>query len=201
MLVPNTAMKIPPDVPTFSYTDLWEKLTRSQQLNIDVDDVNAVKLYDVSKKDGTEIMVDSFDMPVSVGTDIGLRSVEYRLTDSTILGAGASTSNLPAGKKNAYDLLMSSATTYSTPQKLTEERCHRKLTGFDHLQNDVIDWCSKYGAGWTKQGISSGEKVVKTLASALWYIEHQHSKLDKQGASVPQSFSSFQGMYTVQARL
>lgn len=61
------------------------------------------------------------------------------------------------------------------------------------MKNDVVDWCAEHGAGWTSHSMESGQKVVKALTSALWYLESHYQKFEAQGLAIPKTFSSFQG--------
>ena len=87
----------------------------------EADNVSSVKLFDVgSNTRSKDILVDSLDLPISVGLDLSLKGIEFslKMSESAILGleAGSSTSPKPA-RKCAFDVLMSSAATYRVPPK------------------------------------------------------------------------------------
>lgn len=103
-----------------------------------------------------------------------------------------------APRRNAFDVMMASSASYATPPKTAETRTPetegRTMIFLVKMKNDVIDWCTKHGAGWTPQSLESGEKVVRTLTGALWQLEPHRDKFEAQGAAIPKTFSNVQGI-------
>ena len=73
--------------------------------------------------------------------------------------------------RNAFEILIAKLAEPQLPAKATDYK-----PGLDPIRNDVVDWRDKLGAGWTPHSMDSGHKLVKTLSSLLWYVEHQHNR-------------------------
>lgn len=108
LLVPNTAIKSNSEE---TYSDLFERVqcSQSQVQGLDVDDVIRVRLYDL-RKTSADIVVESMDLPLSVGDDVGLKGVEFHLQERhgglPPLGRGLGLEDSTATGRNAFDMLM-----------------------------------------------------------------------------------------------
>lgn len=115
-LLPKTAFKVESD--TVSYSDLWEtvRLQSSGLQHLDVDDISSVKMCHLVSSE--EVAIQSLDLPISVGLDLGMKGVIFIVenSESAVLGAGGST-GLGWGPppRSAFDVLMGSQTEYSVP--------------------------------------------------------------------------------------
>ena len=48
--------------------------------------------------------------------------------------------------------------------------------------------------GWASDSVETiGERYVKQLSSALWYLDPQHGKFHSRSINLPSEFSEFQG--------
>ena len=68
--------------------------------------------------------------------------------------------------RTVTDVLMS--VTYERPTKISGDN----LRADQRLHNDLIDLILSTNARWPHQNLSCGQNFVKTLSSALWYIDH-----------------------------
>ncbi|WAQ96534.1 hypothetical protein MAR_029224 [Mya arenaria] len=66
-----------------------------------------------------------------------------------------------------------------------------KLSGPQKLYTDLMDFVDELGCGWTVDLISSGQKALRKLADALWYIDHVHSRFKDKGCPIPSVFEKF----------
>ena len=62
----------------------------------------------------------------------------------------------------------------------------------DRLFNDVIDYLSSVGVGWSKDCVAAtGKRFVLSLRDALWYLDSHHDKFAARGIHFPQRLSHF----------
>lgn len=85
------------------------------------------------------------------------------------------------------DVLMS--VTYEVPTKISGDN----LRADQRLHNDLIDSIASTNARWPRQKLSCGQNFVKTLSSALWYLDPHHHALCERGISIPSLFTTFSG--------
>lgn len=195
ILMPRTLLRVDPDA---TIAELFERALQSPAWtcaggSVAIDDVIGARLHSVvvecqTATDGQSINTESLDMPISVGLQMGFKGIEFKLAEGTGLSPGTSLSG-QSGRRSAFDVLMTRAVEYELPPK------REVNNAFHRLQNDVIDWMQACGAGWAPSGMDSGLKTVQGLSGALWYIQHQHDKFRAQGAGIPETFHSFQGMF------
>ena len=91
---------------------------------------------------------------------------------------------------NAFTVLMESRNERRLPAKCNSD----KLQGDQKMFNDFIDLLGAMNIGWTPDIVSSvGEKCVKVIVSALWYIDPCRKQFIERGIHLPVVLDQFQG--------
>ena len=120
--------------------------------------------------------------PLQLCSNFSCKTIEFRLA------LVAPAAEKPS--KNAFDVLMSSSRRLLLPQKYNGER----LRADQSLYNDVIDMFASWNIGWGPDSVRSiGERCVKTLASALWYLDPHHTQFKDRSCEICGAFAKFQG--------
>lgn len=70
-----------------------------------------------------------------------------------------------------------------------------KLRAADQqLRNDVIDLLASWNVGWAPDTVGTiGERCIKTIVSALWYLDLHHDRFTERSLHIPQCFAQFKG--------
>ena len=89
--------------------------------------------------------------------------------------------------RTVTDVLMS--VTYELQTKINGDN----LRADQRLHNDLIDSNRSTNARWSRQNLFHGQDFVKTLSSALWYIDQHHHTLRERAISIPCLFATFSG--------
>ena len=93
-------------------------------------------------------------------------------------------------RPNAFDILMNSQRRRILPKKVTGD----KLRADQKLYNDVIDLLASWDGGWAADSVQTiGERCVKTITSALWYLDPHHQRFKERSLSIPPCFAKFNG--------
>lgn len=96
----------------------------------------------------------------------------------------------PTTSLNPFQLMM--ARELKLPSAI--DASGRELTGRELQHNKVNAWLKSTGAGWPKQeGLETGNRVIKVISAALWYVDGQMDKFTKQGISIPVEFKDLFG--------
>ena len=92
--------------------------------------------------------------------------------------------------RNAFTVLMESRNERRLPAKCNSD----KLQGDQKMFNDFIDLLGAMNIGWTPDIVSSvGEKCVKVIVSALWYIDPCRKQFIERSIHLPVVLDQFQG--------
>ena len=68
------------------------------------------------------------------------------------------------------------------------------LHGDQQVRNKLKDLLESMEVGWASDSVETiGERYVKQLSSALWYLDPQHGKFHSRSINLPSEFSEFQG--------
>ena len=92
--------------------------------------------------------------------------------------------------RNAFTVLMESRNERRLPSKYDSD----KLQGDQRMFNDFIDLLGAMNIGWTPDLVGSvGEKYVKVIVSALWYIDPCRKQFVECSIHLPTVLNQFQG--------
>ena len=85
-------------------------------------------------------------------------------------------------QRNALVILMQNAGRPVLPQaavvNVTSSGSEQQLRGDQRLRNDFLQYLHEKKVGWSPGVVSStGERFVRTLSSALWYLDPHHQQL------------------------
>ena len=91
---------------------------------------------------------------------------------------------------NAFTLLMQARNEKRLPAKVHGD----KLRGDQKMFNDFIDLLGAMNIGWSPDLVgTAGEKCVKIIVSALWYIDPCRKQFIERGIHLPSVLDQFQG--------
>lgn len=131
--------------------------------------------------EGTQQHEVQLDAPLQLCSNFSCKAIEYRLA-SVASSAEKST-------KNAFDVLMSSSRQVLLPKKYSGER----LRADQSLYNDVLDLLASWNVGWGPDSVQTvGERCVKTISSALWYLDPHHTQFKDRSCEISGVFAKFQ---------
>ena len=109
ILMPRTVTRVEPSA---TIADLFERASQSSAWTFasSVDDVVGVRLHSIAipiesqmATDGQSMNMESLDMPISVGLEMGFKGIEFRLAEGSGLSPGISTLTLPGRARSAFD--------------------------------------------------------------------------------------------------
>lgn len=144
---------------------------------IDIGDFEALSAR-VGATEG-DLMEVSLDTPIEVVSSFNAKYVVFSLKDKE---------NVPKPtESNAFHKLMSNQKKLLLPKKKSDTRNDWKI------YNDILDIMDSEGLGFSNQVVYTiGEKVVKTVASGIFYMESHFDKmLTSRSIHVPDIFKKF----------
>ena len=95
-----------------------------------------------------------------------------------------------SSRPNAFDVLMNSQRRILLPQKSMGE----KLRADQRMRNDVIDLFASWNVGWSPDTVQTlGERCIKVIVSALWYLDPHHDRFRSRSLIIPPCFMRFTG--------
>ncbi|XP_045162284.2 uncharacterized protein LOC123527081 [Mercenaria mercenaria] len=175
-----------------TFSDIFIKAKHLGNIISDENAIKTVMIYENPSKIEPDngILVDK-TMSCQMLSDLNYRFVDFIVDEEK--DANNNVDKFPA---NAFSLMMSEK--FCLPEK--PKSSHGKLTGPKKIQSDLIDLAEKLGCGWARDSLMSGERVLKKLTDALWYIDHAHKRMKDNSCQVPEIFDKFQG-YNEYAKL
>jgi len=131
---------------------------------------------------GTEV---DLMAPVTLCEEFKCKYVTFFVTNDASAMATSASNILP----NAFHVLMHASQDRSHLPPAVEASEHRQLIATERLHNGIVKYIKSTGAGFTRDVVNTvGNKVVKTLQGALWYVDTAHQQFEESS-----SFKEFQG--------
>ena len=97
-------------------------------------------------------------------------------------------------RTNILEVLIGASRERSHLHSPVETSEHRQLIATERLHNRVIVYVKSTGAGFTRNAVEAvGNKVIKVLKGALWYIDTAHQQFKERSISLTIPFEEFQG--------
>ncbi len=110
------------------------------------------------------------DAPIKLLDTYNCHYICYKLEEDAVNVTATS-------ERNVATVLMQNARRLVQPSLITPASPSEKLCGDLSLRNDVVRYLQDMDVGWSPSTVSTtGEKFVKTLAAALWYIDPHHKE-------------------------
>jgi len=95
-----------------------------------------------------------------------------------------------SSSRNAFEILMNSQKRILLPQKHVGDN----LRADQRMKNDFIDLLSSWSVGWTPDNVQTlGQHCIKTVVSALWYLDPHHDSFKDRSLAIPPCFAKFTG--------
>lgn len=147
--------------------------------HIDIGDFEALSARVGASETESDMMDVTLDTPIEVVSSFNAKYVVFSLIDNE---------NRPKSRANgnAFQKLMDSRKKLVLPQRKPDTRNDYKI------YNDVLDIMDKQGLGFSLEVVQSmGEKIVKTLAAAIFHMESHFDKMSSRSIHIPDLFKQF----------